>query len=188
MNNRRIQIACLCLPIFSAGCAVTEPTEMDTKRVRSAIDEDPSTSIELLSQRLGVSELAVVRAMPQKHARRWPDSPSAAWSAVQAWPVAFVDTPHTTYFVEPALVYIEAHENTPVFGGELLVKLKWEEVQEVWLIRQPGANLDLNAVWWFDESGKAVFRVRLPALWNDGQNPLMLYEQMWSKATHADLD
>ncbi|MEM9416711.1 MAG: ChuX/HutX family heme-like substrate-binding protein [Planctomycetota bacterium] len=57
-----------CLVSFVAlvgGCAVTEPDERDTARVRAAVADSGAISISDLASDLGISEVAVVRALPE---------------------------------------------------------------------------------------------------------------------------
>jgi putative heme iron utilization protein len=182
MNRHALPIALAFAVLSTLGCAVTEPTDLDTKRVRSAFDEDPTTSIHSLSMTLGVSELAVVRAMPQKHARRWQGRPAEAWSAVREWPFAKVSTTHASYFCDPKTVYIDADPNTPAFKGNLFVDLAWSDIEAAWLISQPAPSGAIHAVWWFDESGQAVLRVDVPWAGEEAEESLTRFERLWGRS------
>lgn len=153
----------LCL--WCCGCAVTEPTDLDRARIASAIQAEPTRSIESLCRELGVSELAVVKALPADQARVWPDEPEAAWEAIRAWDVARfeVGTPpfqvnHTgppgeVRFLSPD----DYHQMSSRFPVEIVAD--WHEISEVWLLRKPRPGGELHAVWFFDEDGAAVLRV-----------------------------
>ncbi|MFN3167111.1 MAG: ChuX/HutX family heme-like substrate-binding protein [Phycisphaeraceae bacterium] len=182
MSKFLLQFVFTFVVLGTLGCTVTEPTGLDTKRVRSAVSEDPSVSIESLSKQLGVSELAVVRAMPQQYARAWRGTPAEAWSAVRDWPFAMVKTPHAAYFCDPKMVYVDADPNTPAFKGNLFVDIAWTQIEAVWLIRQPGKNGAVNAVWWFDDSGDAVLRAQVPWAGEEVGVSLTCFERMWDAA------
>lgn len=53
------------LVLAGSGCAVTEPDDRDTARVRAAFADGGAVSIPGLASDLGISEVAVVRALPE---------------------------------------------------------------------------------------------------------------------------
>ena len=187
MNSLKQIMFAGCVLLVVTGCAVTEPTDQDTLRVRSAIADDPTTSIEQIALELGVSERAVVRAMTAQHARRWQGTPVQAWDAVQDWPLAWIKTSNTAYLCDPKLVYIDADKATPAMQGNLFIDLAWPEIDEAWLIRKPLPYGAMDALYWFDGSGDPVLRVILygPGLGKEDKQSLRLFEQMWAQSKNA---
>lgn len=178
--NKRLHLACCCVLLLLGGCAVTEPTDKDTQRIRSAIDNDPTTPIQSLSTRLGVSELAVVRAMPDAYARRVDQDPQQVWLAVQRWPIAWVDTGNAAYLGDPRRVHIHAHDLTTATADMLQISLDWQTVEDIWLIDQPDPPGERRAIVWFDDAGDPALIVRVPA--NAGDEPLKGFEALWRAA------
>lgn len=184
--NRRLPhcFACVLACLLTAGCAVTEPTDLDTRRVHSAVADEPATPVEQLALDLGVSQLAVVRALPDDHAKRWPGSAASAWSAVQDWQAVMVRSEKVQFLGNPRFITVQSKNPSPADRSPLLIgiTLDWDAVEAAWLLRRPtldgGAEL---AVCWFDDDGEPVLTAKVPG----GEEPAALqaarrFEQMWS--------
>lgn len=176
-----VSACCVCCAALF-GCAVTTPTEQDTARVRSAVDDDPAVRIEQIALHLGVSELAVVRALPGDMARAWQGTPQQAWEAVQGWPAICMRSANAEYLGKPPFVLIEPPGQARVVKDRLRVELDWAEVQAVWLIRKPAGDGELEALWWFDGSGDAVLQVRVPGTADEASASRAGFARMWGAA------
>lgn len=185
ISIRRVSHAAFAIGYLSIvmGCAVTEPTTQDKSRVVSAIEDDPATSIEQLSQEFGISQLAVVRAIPTEYARRWDVGAEQAWLVVQGWPMAAIRSRAAFWFGDPQSVEIKAFgDNAPVYENRMYIDQDWSEIEAVWLIRKPSASGGVHGVWWFDASGEAVLRVSLPGVGPSADEVEAKFEKLWLSA------
>lgn len=174
--NRLFAACCVAL-LF--GCSITEPTDLDTARVQSAVADDPSTPIAELANQLGVSELAIVRAMPDGLARRWQGAPEAAWSAIQDWPVVAVRSGEAAFLGSPASVFIKTDTQETIRSDRLTIDLRWQAVEEVWLIKQQSRDGYRGELAWFNGSGERVLRARVPMAGSKTDQSMTAFNAKW---------
>lgn len=183
----------LCSALASAvGCAVTEPDDRDTARVRAAAVDGEAVSISELASDLGISEVAVVKALPESMRRRWDGPPESAWMGMKTWErVHFeVDVPPAANGYAPVrIAYTGAPVEARVVPPDAYVylssrmpvdiALNWEDIAEVWLLRLSGIEQS-DAMWFFDSSGVPLIKVSVPR--ESGPQTHRAYEAMWDRA------
>ena len=181
MRHPLIQTAVPMLVACLAGCAVTEPTDADRMQIHSAIAEDPAIRIDTLASRLGVSELAVVRALPRAYARPWDQGAESAWRSVQNnWPVSWIEVGDAAYLGVPDHVHVFPIQQAPETQGTLQIRLDWSAIEAVWLVQKPMGSGMRREVLWFDASGELALRARWPDDTSDALGSG--FDAMWDQA------
>lgn len=175
--NRLLLLPCCFL--IAAGCAVTEPTEVDAARVLSAIDVDPGVSIPQLSLELGISELAVVRALPEENARRWQGDPRQAWEEVAGWPVVQLRAENAAFLGRPTDVEIVQESAALTHPHRFRIHVDFTEIEEVWLISQRRDGDVHRGIWWFNGSGDVVMQARVVLVGEGADVVDGLYRKLW---------
>ncbi len=159
------RITALLLLVFGPGCAVTEPTDQDIQRVRSLIEENPRIPIGVLAGRLGVSDAAVLAALPESKCREVPRdqwrpllTDMSTWGKVQ---LRYQDGEHrVTYEAEGIGLTMPSPESLHIGSAGLAVDLRDSDLHSLWLIDKP-ANGPQRGLIVCDEDGRALFRFML---------------------------
>lgn len=160
--------ALLIVGLGHVGCAVTEPEPRDVERVRAAVAEDPGVPIEQMSRELGISDVAVIAALPEGMRREWPADEAAVlladmagWGGVE---LNFEVIGHAMVYRGPmpsvTRETTRVIELAPEGGAGLSITLAKRDIASVWLLRYPGG--EPASVWFCEELGEPWLIVRLP--------------------------
>lgn len=177
----------LCLlGLVLSGCAVTEPDDRDTERVRAAVRDGGAFSISDLASDLGVSEVAVVAALPDSMAVKLPAddlgpvledlcglTPVLVEFAGAARPEVRLEAPLVVEQASGEHVVLRSHEN------DARVRLNAADLVYLWLLRLPGEGGagDVLAVGFFGSGGE---RLMVWTLGRDDGNARR-FEVLWDR-------
>lgn len=153
--------------LWLGGCAVTEPEPRDIDRVRAAVAEDSAVPIEQLSRELGISDVAVIAALPEAMRRQVPADETAALLAEMAgWgevELHFEVIGHAMVYRGPmprvTRETTKVIELAPAGDAGLSITLAKRDIASVWLLRYP--EEDGPTVWFCEELGEPWLIIRV---------------------------
>jgi len=184
---RLLGSACLLLAVACVvGCAVTEPDDRDTARVRAAVEHDRHVSITELANELGVSEVAVVAALPESMRVELAedDLPGALVAVCRIAPVRLGmpgDGAGEGLWVEVTF-RIDALDNDQLTlhgdNGSPLLRMDPARIDTVWLCRLDSMGPASRAVLFFDSGGERIMT------WQAVDTPASIdaFDRVWRDA------
>ncbi|XAL99374.1 hypothetical protein OT109_17560 [Phycisphaeraceae bacterium D3-23] len=187
MPNIRLTVVLCLLVVATSGCAVTEPDDRDTARVRAAVGDGEAVSISDLASDLGISEVAVVEAMPESMRVKLPvDDLAATFAAVcEVAPVEleFFGLPGAVATsTESRIVVVSLTADRIVLraaDGNPAVHLVPENVVYVYLVRRPrdGNPTQGRLIFFYDSGGAPVM------VWSTtaDSGSIRAFDQLWTR-------
>lgn len=177
--------------LTAAGCAVTEPDDRDTERVRAAVWDGDTFSIPGLASDLGISEVAVVAALPGSMAVKLPaddlESVMDDLCGLAPVQVAFAGPgARSEMRLEAPLVVELASDERMVLSseaGQARVELNPADLVYIWLLRLPGEGRgsgggEVLAVGFFGSGGERVMQWTIE---REGWNARR-FEALWDRS------
>lgn len=170
--NRTLHLSSCALAALGlglAGCAVVEPEARDIERVRAAVVEDPAVPIEQLSRELGISDAAVIAALPESARRQVPIHEVAGLLAeMQQWgevELYFEIIGHELVYrgVMPRVARVTTRQIELVPAGDsgLSLSIAKRDIASVWLVRYPAGNDTPASIWFCEELGQPWLIIRV---------------------------
>lgn len=168
-----------------SGCAVTTPDAEDVAQVRELITEQPVVPIAQLSREIGISQSAVVAALPEEMRQEVPvDRVQDLLAMMTEWGEVELDFNVIGHrFIYRGEMPRVAHETARQIelasdGSGLSMSLAKREFAKVWLIKYPAGAAEQRSAVFYEELGEPWLVVRVqktsPAFdraWEGFSNP-----------------
>ncbi|MFI4859192.1 MAG: ChuX/HutX family heme-like substrate-binding protein [Phycisphaerales bacterium JB063] len=172
---------------MGVGCAVTEPDDSDTSRVRAAFGEGADVSIPGLASELGISQVAVVEAMPESMRVALPtnDLPALLPAVCEVGPVSvrFAGVVGGSSVMFEGRVSVHSFTDDRLVlqgeGGSPSIDLSPHGLAYVSLVRTPPGRGDGSGRWvyFFGSAGEPVM------VWGVPGDPAAIraFDRLWSR-------
>ena len=176
-------VSVMSISTLLGGCAVTGPDDHDTARVRAAVADEGRVSTRELANDLGISEAAVVAALPESMRRVVPtdDLQTALAAVCEVAPIDFQvsGAGGATIRTTDRRMVIQSYNDDEIElqgdDGYPTVGIKPSNLVYIYLVRMDGIGPSSRAIFFFDSVGSRLM------LWQvtDSSASVDSFDRVW---------